>query len=148
MTNLSKIIYWVLEIILPFILVPLTNDQIMNVNNNFQMQYNGKTYSYTIRFSKMQATLYEVGGISAVENNFDNKCKVRRLSTPSFTERQIVVDSYFTQWRWYWKDDNGKWTIYSKVRMVQNFRDLIYFYKNNFVLDISNQFVYLSLDGH
>ena len=46
----------------------------------------------------------------------DKVYTVRRLSTPSFVEQlPNDEDGYFTQWRWYFKDDNRKWTIYEKV---------------------------------
>jgi hypothetical protein len=39
--------------------------------------------------------------------------KIRRLSTPSFGDKPLSVDSYVTQWRWYWKDNDGAWLIYA-----------------------------------
>ncbi|VDI25047.1 poly [ADP-ribose] polymerase 7/11/12/13 [Mytilus galloprovincialis] len=41
-----------------------------------------------------------------------NRADIRRLSTPSFGERCLSVDSYLTQWRWYWKNDHGVWLCY------------------------------------
>ncbi|XP_071146130.1 uncharacterized protein [Mytilus edulis] len=80
-----------------------------------EVKYNGSKYSYLISFSKMQATIYDVDGQPAVgDNQHDQWCNVRRLSTPSFTEKKMMVDSYLTQWRWYWKDYSKKWNMYDK----------------------------------
>ncbi|KAH3846128.1 protein mono-ADP-ribosyltransferase PARP12-like isoform X1 [Dreissena polymorpha] len=38
--------------------------------------------------------------------------EVRRLSTMSFNEAGDVGDSYVTQWRWYWKDNDGEWMLF------------------------------------
>ncbi|XP_063408606.1 uncharacterized protein LOC134692116 [Mytilus trossulus] len=80
-----------------------------------EVKYNGSKYSYHIWFSKMQAIICDVDGQPAIgDNKHDQWCNVRRLSTPSFTEKKMMVDSYPTQWRWYWKDDSEKWNMYSK----------------------------------
>lgn len=63
----------------------------------------------------MQAIINDVDGQPAVGTQ---RCNVRRLSTPSFTENEMLVDSYLTQWRWYWKDDCKKWNMYNKVKTV------------------------------
>ncbi|CAC5401243.1 PARP7S [Mytilus coruscus] len=62
----------------------------------------------------MQAIIFDVDGQPAVgDNQHDQWCNVRRLSTPSFTEKKTMVDSYLTQWRWYWKDEIKKWNMYN-----------------------------------
>ncbi|CAG2244508.1 PARP7S [Mytilus edulis] len=83
-----------------------------------EVKYNGSKYSCHIWFSKMQAKIYDVDGQPVVgDNQHDQWCNVRRLSTPSFTEKKMMVDSYLTQWRWYWKDysKNGTCTISEKI---------------------------------
>jgi len=55
---------------------------------------------------------------------------IRRLSTPSFGDKPLSVDSYVTQWRWYWKDNDGAWLIYGSVSTSKSFfliNILIYF---------------------
>ena len=47
--------------------------------------------------------------------------KIRRLSTPSFGDKPLSVDSYVTQWRWYWKDNDGAWLIYGSVSTSKSF---------------------------
>ncbi|CAC5401239.1 PARP7S [Mytilus coruscus] len=83
-----------------------------------EVKYNGSKYSYNIWFSKMQAIIYDVDGQPVVgDNQHDQWCTVRRLSTPSFTEKKMINDSYLTQWRWYWKDDSKKWNMYNKNKL-------------------------------
>ncbi|CAC5401248.1 PARP7S [Mytilus coruscus] len=77
-----------------------------------EVKYMGIKYRYRIRFSNMQAIIYDVDGQPAVADN--TSCDVRRLSTPSFAEKKMMVDSYLTQWRWYWKDDSRNWNMYTK----------------------------------
>ncbi|XP_071146462.1 uncharacterized protein [Mytilus edulis] len=78
-----------------------------------EVKYMGIKYSYHMRFSNMQAVIYDVDGQpAAIADN--TCCEVRRLSTPSFAEKKMMVDSYLTQWRWYWKDDSRTWNMYNK----------------------------------
>ncbi|CAG2210679.1 unnamed protein product [Mytilus edulis] len=84
--------------------------------SNFQLlkvKYNSSKYSYHIRFSNMQAVFYEIDGQPAAVGD-NTLCEVRRLSTPSFAEKKMMVDSYLTQWRWYWQDDSRIWNMYNK----------------------------------
>ncbi|XP_052272968.1 protein mono-ADP-ribosyltransferase PARP12-like isoform X2 [Dreissena polymorpha] len=41
-----------------------------------------------------------------------NFVEARRLSTMSFKEVGDVGDSYVTQWRWYWEDNDGAWMLF------------------------------------
>ncbi|XP_063410760.1 zinc finger CCCH-type antiviral protein 1-like [Mytilus trossulus] len=61
----------------------------------------------------MQAIIYD-GQPAVGDNQHAQCCKVRRLSTPSLTEREMRGASYPTQWRWYWKDDSNKWNMHNK----------------------------------
>ncbi|CAC5401249.1 PARP7S [Mytilus coruscus] len=83
-----------------------------NVQDDVAMEKTGKRYSYHIWFPKMHAKILNVDGQSV--SGDDQRCNVRRLSTHSFAEKKIMVDSYLTQWRWYWKDDSDKWTMFDK----------------------------------
>ncbi|XP_063410875.1 uncharacterized protein LOC134693867 [Mytilus trossulus] len=78
-----------------------------------EVKYSGSKYSFHIRFSNMQAVIYDVDGQPAAIAD-DTCCDVRRLSTPSFAEKKMMVDSYLTQWRWYWQDDVRTWNMYNK----------------------------------
>ncbi|XP_071146123.1 uncharacterized protein [Mytilus edulis] len=77
-----------------------------------EIKYIGIKYSFHICFSNMQAIIYYCNGQPGV--GYNQYCDVRRLSTPSFTEKKIMVDSYLTQWRWYWRDDSNNRKMYSK----------------------------------
>jgi hypothetical protein len=48
----------------------------------------------------MHAVVYDDDGRAE-----GHKYYVRRLSTPSFAEKNSSIDSYRTQWRWYFRDD-------------------------------------------
>ena len=65
-----------------------------------------------VKFQKQEKDMYGI-----LRNNGFKvaKADVRRLSTPSFGGIPLSVDSYLTQWRWYWKDDNGIWMAYDSV---------------------------------
>jgi hypothetical protein len=68
------------------------------------------------------AVVYDVDG-RADDKGY--KYIIRRLSTPSFTEKKMSTDCYLTQWRWYFKDDTQKWVSYSKVRNTMSKNDQI-----------------------
>jgi len=57
----------------------------------------------------------------------DKIAKVRRLSTESYAKVQSDI-GFYTQWRWYWKDDHGNWNLYEKV-----FIRILNKYSNKFV---------------
>ncbi|XP_063410874.1 uncharacterized protein LOC134693866 [Mytilus trossulus] len=83
-----------------------------NVQDYVVIEKTDKRYSYHIWFAKMHAVILNVDDQSVSgDNQWSN---VRRLSTHSFAERKPSVDSYITQWRWYVKDDSGKWTMFNK----------------------------------
>ncbi|CAG2244510.1 PARP7S [Mytilus edulis] len=85
-----------------------------------EVKYNGNNkFSYHIWFSEMQAIINDVDGQPAVGTQ---RCNVRRLSTPSFTENEMLVDSYLTQWRWYWQDDSKKWNMYNKDDLERTYQ--------------------------
>lgn len=60
----------------------------------------------------MYAIIYEVEG-QAADN--EEPCKIRRLTTASFIERDPNVSSFPTNWRWYWKNDENQWINYERV---------------------------------
>ncbi|CAG2229297.1 PARP7S [Mytilus edulis] len=75
------------------------------------LRYFRNTYSCHIRFTHMYAIIYEVEGQAAAN---EEQCKIRRLTTASFVEKDPVVSSFLTNWRWYWKNDEGQWVNYEK----------------------------------
>ncbi|XP_071143630.1 uncharacterized protein [Mytilus edulis] len=75
------------------------------------LRYFRNTYSCHIRFTHMYAIIYEVEGQAAAN---EERCKIRRLTTASFVEKDPVVSSFLTNWRWYWKNDEGQWVNYEK----------------------------------
>ncbi|XP_052082745.1 uncharacterized protein LOC127720278 isoform X2 [Mytilus californianus] len=76
-----------------------------------EMKCEDNKYNCHIWFQKMHAVILDVNGLPAADD--DQWSTVRRLSTPSFAEKKMTVDSYLTQWRWYWKDDD-EWTMFNK----------------------------------
>ncbi|CAC5423662.1 unnamed protein product [Mytilus coruscus] len=77
-----------------------------------EMKCEDNKYNCHIWFQKMHAVILDVNGLPAADD--DQWSTVRRLSTPSFAEKKVTVDSYLTQWRWYWKDDDDKWIMFNK----------------------------------
>ena len=76
--------------------------------------YNGEICSVDVHFTKQSKDMY------GIVNDIDKasmryRAEIRRLSTPSFGDKPLSVDSYVTQWRWYWKDNDGAWLIYDSV---------------------------------
>ncbi|VDH94877.1 Hypothetical predicted protein [Mytilus galloprovincialis] len=57
----------------------------------------------------MYAIIYEVDRQAAAN---DEQCKIRRLTTASFVEKDSDVSSFLTNWRWYWKNDEDQWIDY------------------------------------
>ncbi|CAC5401250.1 PARP7S [Mytilus coruscus] len=108
---------WQLKISEKWVSFSLAENEIIenaycNVQDYVVMEKTGKRYNYHIWFPKMHAVILNVDGQS---DSGDNQwCNVRRLSTHSFAEKKIMIDSYLTQWRWYWKDDSDKWTMFDK----------------------------------
>ncbi|XP_063410873.1 uncharacterized protein LOC134693865 [Mytilus trossulus] len=77
-----------------------------------EMKYEDNIYNCHIWFQKMHAVILDVNGHPPADD--DQWSTVRRLSTPSFAEKKTTVNSYLTQWRWYWKDDGEKWIMFNK----------------------------------
>ncbi|XP_071146124.1 uncharacterized protein [Mytilus edulis] len=77
-----------------------------------EMKCDDNKYNCHIWFQKMHAAILDVNGQPAADDN--QWSTVRRLSTPSFAEKKMTVNSYLTQWRWYWKDDYEKWIMFNK----------------------------------
>ncbi|KAH3824614.1 uncharacterized protein LOC127881993 [Dreissena polymorpha] len=42
----------------------------------------------------------------------NQRTDARRLTTVSFKEAGDISDSYVTQWRWYWSDNDGQWKLF------------------------------------
>lgn len=81
--------------------------------------YNGEICSVEVHFMKPCKDMYGIVNDSA--SIMTCIAKIRRLSTPSFGDKPLSVDSYVTQWRWYWKDDDGAWLIYGSVSISKSF---------------------------
>ncbi|CAG2215559.1 PARP7S [Mytilus edulis] len=75
------------------------------------VKYYRNKYSCHVRFNQMYAIIYEVEG-QAADN--EEPCKIRRLTTASFIERDPNVSSFPTNWRWYWKNDENQWINYER----------------------------------
>ena len=76
--------------------------------------YNGEICSVDVHFTKQSKDMY------GIVNDIDKasmryRAEIRRLSTPSFGDKPSSVESYVTQWRWYWKDNDDAWLIYGSV---------------------------------
>ncbi|XP_052082754.1 uncharacterized protein LOC127720282 isoform X2 [Mytilus californianus] len=108
---------WQLKISEKWVSFSLAQNEIIekaycNVQDYILMEKTGERYSYHVWFPKMHAVILNVDDQLVSGDN--QRCNVRRLSTHSFAEKKIMVDSYLTQWRWYWKDDSDKWTMFDK----------------------------------
>jgi len=77
--------------------------------------YNGEICSVDVHFMKQNKDMYGIVNDIDKASMMTNRAEIRRLSTPSFGDKPLSVDSYVTQWRWYWKDNDGAWLIYGSV---------------------------------
>ncbi|CAC5363372.1 PARP7S [Mytilus coruscus] len=79
------------------------------------LRYYRNKYSYHILFNQMYAIIYEVDRQEAAN---EEQCKIRRLSTASFVEKDPDVRSFLTNWRWYWKNDEDQWINYERDALL------------------------------
>jgi len=85
----------------------------------FQILADSKAYSVHICYDEQRNLKAVVFACDGIMIDISRSLPARRLSTDSYANKQ-TNKGFYTQWRWYWKDDDNTWVLYEKVCMYYN----------------------------